>query len=265
MIESFIAALSAHPDLQALALAGSRTGLGSDTLSDYDFYIYSKQPLPIAFRRELAASFTAKAELENDYFGPGDEMQLKDGTFVDLMYRDLDWVEEEIRRVWLGNQARVGYSTAFVHNIKTAQVLVDKNGRFTQLKQLLESEYPEALQKAIITNNHPLLRSKLTASFFDQIEHAVQRKDSISLIHRTSALLESYFDILFALNKQTHPGEKRQEAWVHATCSLIPCCFDEDIKELAQSIGHANQLEVRTRLLDHLDDLLKQERWVLSL
>ncbi len=262
MIESFIAALAAHPDVEALTLAGSQTGLGPDTLSDYDLYIYSQQPLPLAFRQALAEQFAAKAELQNDYFGPGDEMQLKDGTFVDLMYRNLDWVEEEIKRVWVGHQARVGYSTAFVHNIKTSQVLFDKRGRFTQLKQLLESEYPQALQKAIITNNYPLLRSKLTASFFEQIEHAVQRKDSISLIHRTSALLESYFDILFALNKQTHPGEKRQEAWVHATCTFIPPLFDEDIKELTQSIGHASQLEVITRLLDHLDELLKQEGWL---
>jgi hypothetical protein len=36
MIESFIAALAAHPDVEALTLAGSQTGLGPDTLSDYD-------------------------------------------------------------------------------------------------------------------------------------------------------------------------------------------------------------------------------------
>ncbi len=262
MIESFIDKLSEHPALQALALAGSRTGLGCDALSDYDLYIYSKQPLPLAFRQELADTFSEKAELQNDYFGPGDEMQLKDGTFVDLMYRDLDWVEDEIKRVWVGHQARVGYSTAFVHNIKTSHVLIDKDGRFSSLKQLLETDYPQALQKAIIRNNYPLLRSKLTASFFDQIEHAVQRKDHLSMIHRTAALMESYFDILFALNKQTHPGEKRQQAWVHATCSLIPPQFDEDIKELTQGIGGGNQLVAITRLLDHLDELLKQEGWV---
>lgn len=262
MIGPFIAALSAYPALQALALAGSRTGLGSDELSDYDLYVYSKEPLPMAFRQELADAFASKAELANDYFGPGDEMQLKDGTFVDLMYRNLDWVEDEIKRVWVGHQPRVGYSTAFVHNIKTSTVLFDQNGRFTALKQLLDSDYPQALQKAIISHNYPLLRGKLTASFYEQIEHAMTRGDQISLIHRTVALLESYFDILFALNKQTHPGEKRQEAWVHTTCTLIPPLFDEDIKELTQSIGHADQLQVITRLLDHLDALLKQEGWV---
>jgi 6-phosphofructokinase len=49
---------------------------------------------------------------------------------------------------------------------------------------------------------------------------------------------------------------------VHATCTFIPPLFDEDIKELTQSIGHASQLEVITRLLDHLDELLKQEGWL---
>ncbi len=262
MIESFIATLSDHPDLQALALAGSRTGLGCDDLSDYDLYIYSEQPLPLSFRRQLADMFAAKAELQNDYFGPGDEMLLKDGTYVDLMYRSLDWVEEEIQRVWVGHQARVGYSTAFVHNIRTSKVLVDKSGRFSALKQQLEGEYPQALQKAIIANNLPLLRSKLTASFYEQIEHAVNRKDHPSMIHRTAALMECYFDILFALNKQSHPGEKRQIAWVHATCSRIPPRFDEDMQNLARSIGRDDQLAVIADLLDHLDELLQQEGWL---
>lgn len=262
MIHTFIAALSAHPDVEVLALAGSRTGLGPDTLSDYDLYVYSKEVLPLAFRQQLAARFASKAELENDYFGPGDEMQLKDGTFVDVMYRNLDWVKEEIQRVWVGHQARVGYSTAFIHNIKTSQVLLDRNGRFAQLRQQLDTPYPEALQKAIIRNNHPLLRSKMTASFTEQIEHAIARGDAISRMHRTSALLESYFDILFALNKQTHPGEKRQVAWVQKTCSLIPRCFTEDIQALVQSIAHPDQLVKVQQLLDHLDELLGQQGWL---
>ncbi|MDD3058550.1 MAG: DUF4037 domain-containing protein [Sphaerochaeta sp.] len=256
MIQALIEELKAQKGLDALVLAGSRTGLGSDTLSDWDLYLYAEKTLSLEIRREIARRYAAKAEVGNDFFGEGDELLLKDGTYADLTYRSLSWAEDEVRRVWIDCQAQVGYTTAFIHNLKTSKILFDPYHRFADLQERLSSPYPTALVQAIIAKNHPLLRSKLTASYYEQIEHALERNDLISVAHRSSALLASYFDVLFALNRQTHPGEKRLVAWATHTCSQLPCNFVQDVRAVVQGIGQADILERLTVLLDHLDDLM---------
>ena len=65
-----------------------------------------------------------------------------------------------------------------------------------------------------------------------QIDKAVKRRDLVSMNHRVSAFMESYFDILFALNKQTHPGEKRLIELCKANCAILPENFEENLYAL---------------------------------
>ena len=125
MINELISWLQQAEGLQALVLSGSRTGVVLDDLSDYDLYVYSEKPLSLEVRHEMAALFASQAEVGNSFFDEGDEMFLKDGTAVDIMYRSLTWAEEQIQRVWHDHGASVGYSTAFIHNLKTATILFD--------------------------------------------------------------------------------------------------------------------------------------------
>ena len=69
-------------------------------------------------------------------------------------------------------------------------------------------------------------------SYDTQIKKAVERNDLISINHRVSAFMESYFDIIFALNRLTHPGEKRLVQLCVKNCDVLPVDFEENIQAL---------------------------------
>lgn len=44
--------------------------------------------------------------------------------------------------------------------------------------------------------------------------------------------MESYFDIIFAMNELTHPGEKRLVQLCKKNCKILPNNFEENINRL---------------------------------
>ena len=47
----------------------------------------------------------------------------------------------------------------------------------------------------------------MQSCYLKQINAAIFRQDPVSFNHRVAAWLSSYFDILFAINGQFHPGK----------------------------------------------------------
>jgi hypothetical protein len=177
------------------------------------------------------------------------------------MYRSPAWIEAQLDRVLLRHQASVGYSTCLVHNVLHSQPLYDRDGWFAGLQAKAAQPYPEPLRRAIVAKNHPVLRSTLS-SYVHQIALALAREDHVSVNHRISALLASYFDILFAVNRLPHPGEKRLVAYVSANCAQRPPHFQTQVNELLLAVAPAGRTDVFDKvndLLDGLDDLLVAE------
>ena len=58
----------------------------------------------------------------------------------------------------------------------------------------------------------------------------------VSVNHRTAAFLESYFDIIFAMNKLTHPGEKRMVRYAKEQAEILPADFEENLDKLFKNI-----------------------------
>ena len=87
------------------------------------------------------------------------------------------------------------------------------------------------LANMTLENPAKLLRAGVPA-YEKQIQKAVRRGDWVSVNHRTAAFLESYFDVLFALNRQTHPGEKRLVELCREKCERLPERFEENLTAL---------------------------------
>lgn len=235
-------------DVKAIVLSGSRTAKSSDLISDYDIYIYSDKEIDIGKRTDIAKLFSDKFEINNCFFGPGDEWILRGSDIqIDVMYRSREWIENCVDNTWVKHYPYVGYSTCFIFNIKFSQILYDTENWYKSLQDKVSGKYPDELQKNIINNNLPLLKNKISASFYEQIDKALKRKDYVSLNHRISAFIASYFDVLFAVNKVLHPGEKRLVQYAKLHCKKLPENFEEDINNITR-YPLENTLEILTRL-----------------
>jgi hypothetical protein len=256
----------ALPQVVAVALAGSRTTGASNETSDYDFYVYIQESISLEIRNAIAKEFAEHIEINNQFWEPGDEwIDSSSGCGVDVMYRTPQWIEEQIDRVLVHHQASVGYSTCFWWNVLTSAPLYDETGWFKQLQETANQPYPEQLRRAIIAKNYPILQHNIS-SYTHQLHVAIERSDSVSIIHRVTALLASYFDILFAVNCVPHPGEKRLVQWVIKLCEKVPDGMEEQIHEinhlLPLSSSRLNLLSHLTDLIDDLEQLLIAEKLI---
>jgi hypothetical protein len=249
----------------AVALAGSCVTGAADGQSDVDLYVYAGAPVTMADRVAIAASFATRPEVGNDFWEPGDEwIDARTGRHVDVMYRTPVWIEEQLERVLVRHEASVGYSTCFWHNVLHSTPLFDRSGWYRDLQTTAARPYPQPLQRAIIAKNHPILRQTLS-SYLAQIERAVRRGDSVSIQHRVTALLASYFDVFFAVNELPHPGEKRLLQLAATCCAKIPADLETQINTVLETAARPASPAIVTRvnaLLNSLDDLLANEELI---
>jgi predicted nucleotidyltransferase len=247
------------PEVVAVALGGSFANKSASPTSDIDLYVYCRdeQLLSIELRRDLIHRRNAPvAEIQNMFWEPGDEWREPTGTYVDVMYRSKGWMENKLHRVLVDHQAEVGYTTCFWHNILHSQVLFDRDGWFTKLTQQANVDYPIQLQQAIIEKNYPILR-KTISSYKNQIYKAVERGDLVSVNHRMAAFLASYFDVVFAINRLAHPGEKRLIELVQRDCTYVPENIDTVNELIRQSSSPTLEIiSTMDMIVDGLDGLI---------
>ena len=228
MAEKLIQELSALPQIEAIALGGSRAGTNFDQKSDYDVYLYCTSPVPERVRQQILSRHCSYMEIGNHFWEYEDNCTLNSGIDIDILYRNLDDFTADVADVVENCNPRNGYTTCMWHNLRTCKILCDKTGRLTAAKRRFDVPYPSQLKTNIINRNYPLLTGTLPA-YGLQISKAVNRNDQVSINHRLSAFLESYFDILFALNQQTHPGEKRLIPLCKQLCPILPENFEENL------------------------------------
>jgi predicted nucleotidyltransferase len=262
LARAIAASFSVFPQVTAIALSGSLTGQATDTESDIDLYVYTTDLILLPDRSALVAERGAtRADLDLQFWDLGDEwIDRQTGIEVDVMYWDTDWIESMLDRVLVEHQASIGYSTSHWHTIRRSTSLYDPQGWFQALQKRASVPYPEPLRQAVIAKNHPLLRNVIPA-YQHQIEKAVRRGDQVSVNHRVAALLASYFDVLFALNRLPNPGEKRLVEQAGRLCRrLAPGMPAQVERVLRAASGDSRDLVTRIdALIDGLDKLMIEE------
>lgn len=141
------------------------------------------------------------------------------------------------------------------HNLLTSKIFYDQDNQLTNLKEEYSIPYPIELKNNIIERNIKLLY-KYLPSYNKQILKAVKRNDLVSMCHRTAAFMESYFDIIFAINEMTHPGEKRLISICLDKCKILPLNFEKNIKKLYLDL-YSNPQYIEEDLLLIINELKK--------
>jgi predicted nucleotidyltransferase len=248
-------------DVRAIALAGSFINGMEDGHSDFDIYVYSDEEISTGIRRELALEFSDNPEIDNRYWETGDEWTADEfNRGVDIMFRSPAWIEEKIARVLDEHIASVGYSTCFCFNIKNSIPLFDRRKWYAHLVEKTNRDYSDELKRNVILKNFPILRDT-QSSYKTQIEKAIIREDIVGVNHRISALLASYFDIIFAINGEYHPGEKRLIAYTKSVCKKLPLNFEESVLSVLKWACRDRDAVLNSvdRLINGIEELIKNE------
>lgn len=258
MITKLFEALAQLDEVEAIALGGSRAGDHYDEKSDYDVYLYVTGEIPLEVRRSILEPYCAYMELGNHFWEYEDNCTLKNGVDIDVLYRNLDDFAADVASVVEDCRPRNGYTTCMWHNLRTCRILYDRDGRLAAVKRRFDIPYPQALREAIVQRNMRLLSGSLPA-YDAQIAKAARRGDLVSVNHRTAAFMESYFDVIFALNSQPHPGEKRLVQLCRESCMWLPESFEENIRTLYAHLFDGERVtEDIARMVCALETLVKE-------
>ncbi|MCS5422516.1 MULTISPECIES: DUF4037 domain-containing protein [Psychrilyobacter] len=251
---------SKYESVDGVLLSGSRTTPDFDKDSDYDLYIYSKGEIPLDFRKKIADKYFNYAELDNTTWEREDQGFFRgNGVQVDIVYRDVEFIERVLEEIVIKCTASTGYSTCFWANFIKSDILYDRDGKLENLQKKFDIEYPEELRKNIVSKNFPLL-NKIIPAYTNQIEKALKRNDILSVNHRISAFFESYFDIIFAINMKLHPGEKKLLKITKEQLDHTPENMETDIRELFENL-YKREFDIVDKLnviTGRLESLLKE-------
>lgn len=251
--------LGGLPQVEAVALGGSRATGRNDEKSDYDVYVYTAVPIEAEIRRTILEKYCRYMEIGNQFWELEDDVTLKNGIDMDIIYRNMADLEKTISSVVDDCVASNGYTTCMWHNLITCKIQVDKEGKLARLQKRYTVAYPQKLKENIISQNMKLL-SGILPSYDLQIQKAQQRGDPVSVNHRVAEFLAGYFDVIFALNEKTHWGEKRMQSICAQECAILPKNFNENLDTLFQAMFRRDIGPIIADMVEELRKVVEREK-----
>lgn len=217
-LQRIVAAAGGLPGVIAMSLGGSSGAGLADDASDLDIHVYWREPLAAPEQRATALAQVADPEslvVDIRSWGLEDHLRI-DGRDVELIYVELDDLAAEVERAYGEGLVGEGYTTARLYYVARGQPLHDPAGELRALREQLLAAYPEPTRRRLLQHLPALLRV-----YLGHLRLAQSRGDLLSVQHRRYTLQMVFFNLLFALNRRYHPGEKR--LLLHAgRCALRP-------------------------------------------
>ena len=251
-------AISALPSVEAVALGGSQATGHARCDSDIDLYVYSAAGVSVEDRTRVITDLGAvNPKINENFWDVADAWRdAETGVDVEAIYWGTSWIEDKLDGVLVRHQPGSGYTTSHWYTIRNSVCLYDRKGWFAALQERSGRPYPDELRRAIIGWHGPVLRS-----YRHQIATAIRRKDLVSVNHRLTGLLESYFDVLFAVNGALHPGEKSLLRIAPECCKKMPQNMPVQLASVLAAVSAADAalLDGIDELLAALDRLLREE------
>ena len=214
-------------------------------------YVYITGSIDEDQRRKILDHYCKYMEIGNSFWELEDDVTLKDGIDMDIIYRNMSDFENTVSSVVMDFTPWNGYTTCMWHNLITSRIVLDRNGKLSALQKKYQIPYPKKLKENIVANNLKLL-SGMLPSFDLQIKKAENRGDFVSVNHRVTEFLASYFDIIFALNEMPHPGEKRMQSICSRECRILPNNFDGNLNKLFEGMFRENISSVISDMVEEI-------------
>jgi predicted nucleotidyltransferase len=245
-LQRIVAAMADLPGIAAITLGGSTAAGLADAASDLDVYVFYHQPLAASADRAARLRALADAgslEVGILTFGLEDHLHVQD-QLIELVYLDLDRLSAEADRAYGQGLSSEGFTTALLYILFRSQVLHDGAGEATALQARLHAGYPEPTRTRLLREHPDLLR------YYMELLRISQRRDDLLFAqHMRYSIQTIFFNLLFALNRQYHPGGKR--LLIHAQrCAIQP-------PDLAERWNHVSRLPADDgTLADRMEDLI---------
>lgn len=236
-----------------IALGGSYAKRTSDALSDVDVYLFAHQIVPGAQRTEQvlktlgATSEPASWGSEDPFIQGGTDFSYK-GRRVECWLRSTEQVgstlaaciQGEIRREYVAWTVVGFFNYVALADVHAMRIVEDRQGVLRLWKEQV-SVYPEALRQAILRRFMP------EAAFWPDNFHyrsAIERVDLIYTSAIVQQVLHALVQVLFALNREYFPGEKKL---AHALNKLPmqPEAFTPRLQSLLSPGGNPGVARVR--------------------
>jgi Domain of unknown function (DUF4037)/Nucleotidyltransferase domain len=251
ILRRIVTAIAGLTGIAAIALGGSTAAGLADQASDFDVYVFYHQPLAAAADRAVRLRPLADEgtlEVGIPTFGLEDHLHVQD-QLIELIYLDLDRLSAEAQQAYDQGLSSEGYTTALLYILFRSQVIHDATGVVTALRARLQAEYPAPTRARLLHEYPELLRY-----YLELLRISQQRSDLLYVQQMRYSIQMIFFNLLFALNWQYHPGGKRLLA--HAQrCAIQPVALPERWNDIARLSADDGALADRLAAL--IDDLFR--------